>query len=84
MDFRDAGILVISCDEVRRELSNYIEGDLDAGLRMRIENHLQLCRHCTAILDGLHNLLFMLGTGEVFDLPAGFSSRLYKRLVADA
>ena len=67
---------VISCREVLRELSNYIESDLDAGLRSQIDTHLSQCAHCTAIYEGTNNLLRLVAGGKVFELPEGFSQRL--------
>lgn len=72
--------LTIDCGHVFREISNYIEGEVDAELRARMEAHFKQCAHCTAILDGTRNVLRLVGDGEVFELPAGFSQRLYRKL----
>ena len=72
--------LTIDCRHVFREISNYIEGEVDAGLRARMEAHFKECAHCTAILDGARNVLRLVGDGEVFELPSGFSERLYRKL----
>lgn len=69
----------ISCIEVWREISNYLEGEVDPELRARMEAHLKLCRHCSAILDGTRNVVQLVADGEVFDLPQGFSKRLYSK-----
>jgi len=73
-------VIEISCLEVWREISNYIDGDLDPELRERIENHVKVCHHCAAILDGTSNTVRLLADGEAFDLPTGFSKRLYSKL----
>ena len=73
-------IIEISCVEVWRELSNYIEGDVDPELRRRMEEHFRGCEHCTAILDGTQNVVRLVGDGRTFDLPRGFSERLRKRI----
>ena len=70
----------IDCQHVWREISNYIDGDLSAELRARIDAHLKTCRRCTAILDGTVNTIRLVGDGNAFDLPAGFSQRLKNRL----
>jgi hypothetical protein len=70
----------ISCREVIRELSKYIDQDLDTDLRVQIEAHLANCRHCTAIYDGIRNVIILMGDGRSFDLPAGFSERLRNSL----
>ena len=70
----------ISCLEVIRELSNYIDSDLTLKLRRQIEEHLPGCAHCTAIHDGLRNTITLIGDGRSFELPEGFSRRLRARL----
>lgn len=72
--------LTIDCGHVFREISNYLEGEVDAVLRARMEAHFKECAHCTAILDGTRNVLRLVGDGEVFELPAGFSQRLFRKL----
>jgi putative zinc finger protein len=70
----------ISCEEVWRELSNYIDGDLAPHLYTRMQQHFRGCQHCIAILDGANNVVSLLGDGRSFSLPEGFSERLRKRL----
>lgn len=70
----------ISCREVIRELSNYIDNDLTSELRTHIEEHLSGCAHCTAIHNGLRNTITVIGDGRSFELPEGFSRRLRARL----
>ena len=78
---RKTSFIEIDCYQVRRELSDYLEGDLTLQLRLRIEQHLQACDHCRAVYDGLRNIVRLLGDKEVIELPEGFSQRLYKRLL---
>lgn len=73
-------IVEISCVEVWRELSNYIDGNVDPELRQRMDEHFKECVHCTAVLDGTRNVVRLMGDGRSFDLPRGFSDRLKKRL----
>lgn len=69
--------LQIGCEEVRRELSNYLEDDVTPELRSRIESHVSGCRGCRAVYDGLKNVVRLVGEGGVIELPAGFSQRLF-------
>lgn len=73
-------IIEISCVAVWRELSNYVDGDIDADLRERISEHLKHCDHCLAIVDGMRNVIRLVGDGASFDLPSGFGERLKRRL----
>ena len=73
----------ITCQEVWRERTNYMEGDMTAEMRERISEHLSACGHCRALYDGSKNVVQLLGNGKTFELPSGFSRRLYDRLQAE-
>ena len=70
----------ISCVEVWREISNYLDEEISPGMRERMEAHFKACAHCTAVLGGTRNVVGLVGDGRVFPLPDGFSKRLYKKL----
>ena len=72
--------MVLSCTEVWREISNYIDDDLDDALRRHLEAHLAQCRHCSALLDSTRNVIVLTADERIFTLPAGFSARLRRRL----
>ena len=44
----------ISCSEVRRELTNYMEDEFSRELRMRIDQHFLTCEGCSATYSSLH------------------------------
>jgi len=77
---RTGGVVDISCLEVIRELSNYIDKDVTPKLREQILAHLHGCSRCTAVYNGLKNTITLTGDGRAFDLPTGFSQRLRDRL----
>lgn len=72
--------MVVSCREVWREITNYIDGELDAEMQKAIEAHLDQCRHCTALLDSTRNVIVLIADERTFRLPAGFSNRMRERL----
>lgn len=65
----------IRCDEVWREVSNYLEDEVSAGLRTRMEEHFKSCKRCTAVLVGTRNVVRLVGDAAVLDLLAVFSDR---------
>lgn len=70
----------ISCVEVWREISNYLDNEISAELRERMEAHFKGCAHCTAVLDGTKNVVKLVGDGKAFQIPDGFSKRLYRKV----
>ena len=73
-------VIEISCLEVWREISNYLDGDVDPEMRARMEAHFKVCAHCTAILDGTRNVVKLVADGVEYQMPEGFSKRLYDKI----
>jgi Putative zinc-finger len=72
--------MVVNCEHVWREISNYLDGEVDTTTRATMEAHFKECKHCTAVLDGTRNVVQLYGDDQWFELPAGFSRRLERRL----
>lgn len=73
-------VIEISCLEVWREISNYIDNEVDPELRARMEAHFKVCAHCSAILDGTRNVVKLVADGVEYPLPDGFSKRLHDKI----
>ena len=68
------------CEIVWKEISNYIEGDVDAGLRGAMDEHFRTCRRCASILAGTRNVIGLFGDERMIEVPAGYGQRLQRRL----
>jgi anti-sigma factor (TIGR02949 family) len=75
-------VIEISCLEVWREISSYIDDGVNPDLRARMEAHFKVCKHCSAILDGTRNVVKLIADGAEFEVPQDLSSRLYTKLDA--
>ncbi len=75
--------MILDCKDVWREVSAYLDGDLDPELRRDMEAHLANCRHCAALIDSTHNILVLIADERTFELPAGFSARLRDKLAQE-
>jgi Putative zinc-finger len=72
--------MVVNCEEVWREISNYLEGDVDPGLQAAMEEHIRGCQRCAAVLDGTRNVVQLYGDERMLDVPLGFGYRLQRRV----
>lgn len=70
----------VNCELVWREISNYLEGDVNASLRTAMDEHFRTCQHCASVLAGTRNVILLYGDERMIDVPAGFGRRLEKRL----
>lgn len=71
-------------------MSGYLDGDLGARSRARIERHLGECADCRrllaglrAVLDGLHRLSAPIGAIDAVQIAASVRVRLDERPAAD-
>ena len=72
--------MVVNCEDVWREISNYLDGDVEPSLKAAMQEHFAGCKHCTAILDGTRNVIRLYADEQVFTVPAGFHQRLRRKL----
>jgi hypothetical protein len=70
----------IRCQEVWRDISDYIDEDLDPIHRADLERHFEECRNCTALLDSMRNVIALYRDERVLAPPDGFHERLHQRL----
>jgi len=73
-------VIEISCVEVWREISNYVDEATDLELRSRMEAHFKVCKHCSAVLDGTKNVVKLIADGAEFEVPSNLGKRIYGKL----
>lgn len=70
----------LECKRVWEHISEYLDQQLNSELLRDIENHLENCEVCSAILDSTRNILVLTADDRTYELPVGYSERLHKRL----
>jgi len=68
----------LNCKGVIRELSNYIDGDLEAGIKAELERHLSHCEDCTMVVDQTKKTIEIFCGSEPLELPPDIRSRLHQ------
>ena len=71
---------IVNCEHVWREISNYLEDDVDASFRSRMDEHFQTCSACRSLLEGTRNVIQLYSDERMIEVPSGFGSRLQHRL----
>ncbi|MBZ5663032.1 MAG: zf-HC2 domain-containing protein [Acidobacteriia bacterium] len=72
--------MVVNCEEVWREVSNYLDGEVEPTLRVAIEDHIRGCTRCAAVVNGTRNVIELYGDERMLEVPLGYSQRLHRRL----
>ena len=75
--------MVIDCKHVWDQISGYLDDSLSPEIRDLVQQHLEHCEVCSAILDSTRNILVLTADDRVFELPVGFSDRLHARLAQE-
>lgn len=72
--------MVIRCEDVWREISNYLDGEVNPTVRAAMEEHFRGCKDCSAVVDGMRNVVQLYGDERMVEAPLGFSHRVQRRL----
>lgn len=75
--------MVVHCEQVWREISNYLDDDVDPALRAAMEAHFGSCERCRSVLEGTRNVVQLYGDERMNEVPLGFGNRLQRRLAED-
>jgi len=67
----------LNCQDVIHDLSNYIDDELDAGLKQELESHLKDCADCKLVVDQTKKTVEIFCDSEPVDLPSDVRNRLH-------
>ena len=70
----------MNCDDVIHELSDFIDGELDAASRQELESHLNECSDCKLVVDQTKKTIEIFCDSEPVELPSEVRSRLHETL----
>jgi anti-sigma factor RsiW len=70
----------LNCKGVIREISDYIDGELDLPAKQELERHLEDCIDCKMVVDQTKLTVEVFCDSEPVELPADVKSRLHDAL----
>ena len=70
----------MNCKGVIREISNYIDGELELTMKQELERHLQHCEDCKMVVDQTKLTVEIFCDSKPVDLPREVKSRLHEAL----
>jgi len=70
----------LNCREVIHEISNYLDGDLDASMKQSIEVHLKDCNECAVIVSQTRFTVEIFCDSHLVELPTDVRSRVHEAL----
>lgn len=70
----------MKCRDCFQQLSNYLDGEIDAGLKRELEEHLGKCHRCQVVFDSARKTIELYCDGKLFELPNAVHDRLHAAL----
>jgi len=70
----------LNCKGVIREISNYIDGELDLPVRQELERHLEHCEDCKMVVDQTRLTVEVFCDSKPVELSADVKFRLHDAL----
>jgi anti-sigma factor RsiW len=67
----------LNCENVIHELSDFIDGDLNAAMKREIESHLHGCKECQLAIDQTKKTIEIFCDSEPVELPGDVRDRLH-------
>lgn len=68
---------MVGCKDVMKELSNFLNGDVDEDFKRELRAHLSRCQHCQVVYDTTRKTIELYCDGEIFPLPDAVRARLH-------
>lgn len=68
------------CDDLISNLSDYIDGELDAQTCSELEKHLAGCKNCRLMVDSMKMTVKLCRDGVCEDLPPALQKKLDDKL----
>ena len=69
-----------TCNELLEQLSDYIDGELEATLCAELESHLAECSNCRVMVDTVRKTITLYHGQTPAELPSDVEDRLFRVL----
>jgi hypothetical protein len=73
---------MITCEEILRGISDYIDEDMTPDLKANIESHICKCHHCEVLVNTCRKTVTLVWQNSSLELPKGVSERLLAKIKA--
>jgi len=70
----------LNCKSLIREISDYIDGDLEQSVKRELERHLEHCGECKMVVDQTRLTVEVFYDSKPVELPGDVKSRLHDAL----
>jgi anti-sigma factor RsiW len=72
----------VTCSEFLKELTDYLDGVIDAPTRAELEEHLTWCRDCYVVCNTTQMTIQIYRDSELYELPESLRARLRSAILS--
>ena len=72
----------MKCTEFLNELTNYLDGVIDAQTKSELEDHLAWCHNCYVVCDTTKKTIEIYRNQELYELPDDLRGRLQTAIMS--
>lgn len=72
----------MNCSDFLKELTDYLDGVIDAQTRAELEEHLTWCHDCEVVCNTTKMTIQIYRDHEIYELPDDLRSRLRSAIVS--
>jgi anti-sigma factor RsiW len=71
----------VKCSEFLHELTDYLDGVIDAPTKAELEEHLAWCHNCYVVCDTTKKTIEIYRDSQLYELPEDLRTRLRSAIV---
>jgi anti-sigma factor RsiW len=72
----------VNCSEFLKELTDYLDGVIDAPTRAELEEHLHWCHNCYVVLSTTQRTIQIYRDSHLYELPEPLRDRLRSAIMS--
>ena len=71
----------MKCKDFLKELTDYLDGNIQVEVRTELEEHLQWCHDCYVVLNTTKKTIEIYRDNQLYELPDTLRSKLHQAII---
>ncbi len=71
----------MKCSEFLKELTDYLDGEIDERTKAELEEHLQWCHNCYVVCNTTQRTIEIYRDSKLYELPDDLRTRLRSAII---
>ena len=72
----------MTCKEFLKELTDYLDDQMDSSTRAELEEHLQWCHNCFVVCDTTKKTIEIYRDSTMYELPENLRTKLQSAIIS--